>query len=94
MTMKERLDIHSQIEEANEKNVLKWKVKKLYSDFVKGGQYEEAKMILRLLRRGLVKLYLDDASWNIQCAVEKIGCHVWYSRNGNTAEAYLQKART
>lgn len=89
MTTKERLNIISQIEGENKNHTLKWNVKKLYSAYAKSGQYGEAWLVLHLLRREKVTLLLDDASWNVQCALEDLNCHIWYSSNGNKAIAYL-----
>lgn len=89
MTMAERLEMMDEINEANSKRVMRWKVMNLHRDQVKRGEMEEAHMVLRLLRRGMVKLYLDDASWNVQTALEAIGCRISYMRNGYTAIAYI-----
>lgn len=89
MTMAEKIRIHEDVEEANAKQIRRWKTQELHREMVKRGEMEEAHMVLRLLRRGMVKLYLDDASWNVQTVLEAIGCRISYMRNGYTAEAYI-----
>ena len=93
MTQKERLAVHAEIVRQNAQNVKRWKVKRLYSAFVRGGQFSEGRMVLRLLRDGLITMRLDDVSWNVQTALEHIGHPVWYSRNGCKAEARLERGR-
>ena len=89
MTMKEKLKIHAEIERENRENVKRWKAMELYTKLVRAGQLEEARMILRLLRNGHITLWLGDIDWNVQCALESISFPVWYSRNGNKAEARI-----
>ena len=93
MTPKDILQVHADIERQNKRNVKRWKVEKLHVDLVRRGQFAEARMILRLLRNGYIKMYLDDVSWNVQCALEKIGHPVWYAPNGNTASASIERGR-
>ena len=89
MALKDMLLVHADIDRQNKENVKRWKVKTLYTSLVRGGQFSEAREILRLLRRGYLKMYLDDVSWNVQTALEGIGFPVRYSRNGVTSEARM-----
>ena len=93
MTPKDILQVHADIERQNKRNVKRWKVEKLHVDLVRRGQFADARMILRLLRNGYIKMYLDDVSWNVQTALEKIGHPVWYAPNGNTASARIERGR-
>lgn len=92
MTSHEIKNLTDEINSRSAAHILVWKVRTLYSSLVKSGALEEAHTVLRLLRRGQVKLYLDDISWSVQCMLEDIGVRVNYSRNGNTATAYLAPA--
>lgn len=56
---------------------------------VKEGKLLEAREILRLLRKGHIKLGLDDVSWNVESLCEELGCKIFYSSRGYTAEVRL-----
>lgn len=60
-----------------------------HRQLVRSGKLEEGKMILQLLRKGRVKLGLDDVSWNVESLCEKLGCRISYSSRGYTAEVRL-----
>ena len=87
MTMQEKLQIHEEIEKSNDKLARRWKLKNIHYEMVMNGQMQEAREVLRLLRRGRITLWLDDISWNVQTALENNGFQVIYSRNGNKAYA-------
>lgn len=89
MTMKEKIQVHCQIEEENREKLDRWKAMEIYHQFCGNGQLLEGWLVLRLLRKGSVTLGLCDEDWNVQTALEKAGLYVWYSRNGNTAKAYI-----
>ncbi len=90
MTMKGRLEIHKQMENANKTKINRWKAKEIYRRFCRAGQFLEARMVLELLRYGSVTLRLYDEDWNVQTACEKAGLYVWYSSNGYRARAYIE----
>ena len=69
--------------------MLRHRCYELHHQYIKKGMFDEAWYVLRLLRKSNVKLYLDDASWTVQCDLEEIGCTMRYSKNGYTATAYL-----
>lgn len=69
--------------------MLRYRVCELHMALVRAGEYGVAWYVLKILRKGKVKLYLDDDSWNAERALENAGCKIWYSHNGNTSEAYL-----
>lgn len=89
MTMNEKIRVHAQIEAENRDNLKRWKAKEIYRDFVRGGQYYEGRLILRMLRHGRVVLGLGDAAWNVQTVLEDAGFRIWFSRNGYQAIAYI-----
>ena len=64
------------------------KIKKMYSEMVKAGNYEIAYLLLQLLIKHYVTLWLDDASYETQLKLEKINCNMWYANNGNKVIAY------
>ena len=70
---------------------MKLLIKVLHWIFFCQGKYEEAHIVLRFLRNGSVRLGLDDASWNVEQELEKLGCVITYSRNYNVATAYLRR---
>ncbi len=69
--------------------LLKCHVIDLHRELVRTGCFAEAQIVFKLLRNRKVTLGLDDASWAVERALEKIGCHMWYAGNGNTSVAYL-----
>ena len=72
--------------------IMRFKLMDLHTAYVKHGQYEEARLILCLLRHGRVKLGLGDISWTVERALEELGCVISYSRQGYSATAYARKA--
>lgn len=60
-----------------------------HRQLVRSGKLEEGKMILQLLRKGRVKLGLDDVSWEVERFCEELGCKIIYSSRGYTAEVRL-----
>lgn len=72
--------------------ILRYKLMELHTAYVKHGQYEEAHIILCLLRRGRVALGLGDISWAVERALEELGCVISYSRRGYSATAYAHTA--
>lgn len=62
----------------------------LYRKYIRAGMFDEAWLVLRLLRRNTSRLGLDDASWRVQCDLEDMGVTVIYNRNGYTATAHLR----
>lgn len=90
MTMKERLEVHADIERQNVEHARRHKLKWLYVRLVRRGELEEARLVLRLLRRGYLCMGLGDIDWNVQTALESIGHPVHFSRNGYRAWAYCE----
>ena len=95
MTMKERLEMHCQIERGNERKLNEWKAKKLISEFhlllVREGRYDDAYLLLRLLRNGTVRLGLYDSASRVEHLLENLGFKARYGRNYNTAEYSLAR---
>ena len=89
MTIWEKIRVHAEIEQQNRQNVKRWKAKAIYREFVRTGQFFEARSILKLLRNGKVTLGLCDEDWNVQTVLEGAGFRVWFSRNGYQAVAHI-----
>ena len=72
-----------------EKKIRRYKIMDLHRELTRKGQYGAARKVLTLLAEGKVTLRLDDDSWAVESACEKIGCHIWYASNGNRAVAHI-----
>ena len=68
------------------------KLKVLHWIFFCEGKLEEAKLVLRLLRNGIVNLGLDDVSANVEVELETLGLKARYSRNYGIATYRLEGA--
>ena len=71
------------------KKILRYKLMDTHRKLVRDGKLLEAREVLRLLRKGRVKLGLGDASWEVERLCEELGCQIRYSRNGYTAEVII-----
>ena len=89
MTITEKLHLAEEIERTNRERIRKHRTKKLHAEMIRSGKFEEAHLVLRFLRNGMVRLGLDDADWDVQCELEQIGYKTHSSRNGSTATVYL-----
>lgn len=72
-----------------EKKIRRYKIMDAHRQLVREGKLLEARELLRLLRKGRVKLGLDNVSWDVESLCEELGCKITYSRNGYTAEVRL-----
>ena len=68
--------------------ILRYKLIELHTTYAKHGQYEEARVILCLLRYGRVPLGIGDVDWKVERALEELGCVISYSGRGYCATAY------
>lgn len=73
--------------------ILRYKLMELHATYVKHGQYEEACVILCLLRHGRVALGLGDVHWTVERDLEELGCAIRYSKQGYRATAYVHAVR-
>lgn len=71
------------------KKMLRYKVMEKHMELVRIGKFKQAQLLLQLLRRGKVKLYLDDISYEVEILLEELGCRFSYDCRGFTATAYL-----
>lgn len=72
-----------------QRKILRYKVMDVHRALVKEGKLLEARELLRLLRKGYIKLGLDDVSWNVESLCEKLGCKILYNNRGYTAEVRI-----
>ena len=62
----------------------------LHRRLIRIGEYQVAKKILLLLRKGSILLGLCDTDWQVQCLLEDMGIPViTTSRNGGWARARI-----
>jgi hypothetical protein len=64
-----------------EQKIRRYKLMDIHREMIKKGKFLSAKIILKLLRTGYIKLGLSDEEWEIESICEKIGCRIRYSRN-------------
>lgn len=69
--------------------MLRYRVMETHIILVRTGNYGEARLVLRLLNHGSVKLGLDDDAFRVEGRMEALGCAVRYSRNYNYSTVYL-----
>lgn len=72
-----------------QRKILRYKVMDVHRALVKEGKLLEARELLRLLRKGYIKLGLDDVSWNVESLCEKLECKILYNSRGYTAEVRI-----
>lgn len=71
---------------------MKNKCMELHRAYIKRGQFYEARLVYSLLKNKSVKLYLDDASWRVECDLSDLGCPIYYAKNGYYSRAVLREA--
>ncbi len=69
--------------------LLRANVMTAYSQLVRNGEFWLARTLLRLLSNERVNLGLGDSDFKVECILEKLGCGIRYSRDGNFARVYL-----
>ena len=72
-----------------DKKILRYKLMDVHRELVRRGKLLEAREILRLLRKGRIKLGLDNVSLNVESLCEELGCRISYSRSGYIAEVRI-----
>lgn len=72
-----------------EKKILRYKLMDTHRVLVRQGKLLEAREILRLLRKGYIKLGLGDVEWEVERLCEELGCRIRYSSRGYTAEVRI-----
>ena len=59
-----------------DKKILRYKLMDVHRELVRRGKLLEAREILRLLRKGRIKLGLDNVSLNVESLCEELGCRI------------------
>ena len=72
-----------------DKAVRRYKLILLHIEYVKKGEYEIARLILRLLRKGAISLGLRDNEWTVEMLCEDIGCPIYYERRGYRVRVHI-----
>ena len=67
------------------KNMIKYRLIEQHLKLVGSGHFEAARMILRLLRKGIIVVGLGDVDHEVECIAEECGCRSRYGRNYNSA---------
>lgn len=72
-----------------EKKIRRYQAMNIHREMVRNGQLVAARIMLELLKNGRVHLGLDDDSYAVEIACEKLGCHIYYDRRGYSAVVHL-----
>lgn len=72
-----------------ERKILRYKLMDTHRSLVREGKLLEAREILRLLRKGSIKLGLGDVEWAVERICEELGCRINYSSRGYSARVIL-----
>ena len=72
-----------------ENELLKSKVKNIYSELVRSGDFASAVLILRFLRKGEITLGLSDACMKVEDILNELGCILKYTNRYYLVRAYL-----
>lgn len=71
--------------------ILRYKVMDKHRELVRAGKLLEARELLRLLRKGKIKLGLGDIDWEVERICEELGCRINYSGRGYTCTVILNR---
>jgi phage gp36-like protein len=72
-----------------EKKIRRYKLMDAHRDLTRRGKYGQAKLVLRLLKNGKVRLGLDDDSCAVEIICEGLGCRINYGRGYYSATAII-----
>lgn len=72
-----------------EKKIRRYKLMDAHRDLTRRSQYGQAWLILTLLRKGSVRLGLDDDSCAVEMICEKLGCRINYGHRYYSATAII-----
>ena len=73
-----------------EQKMIRFRVLELHRKYFRAGMYDEARLVLFLLRTGNLHLGLSDASAFVEIGLEDCGLAAWYTHNYNRAHFHLQ----
>lgn len=54
----------------------RYKLMDEHRSYVRSGKLQEARMLLRFLSTGYIRLGFDDVSWKVEQALESCGFHI------------------
>lgn len=72
-----------------EKKIRRYKLMDAHRKLVKAGKLLEAREVLRLLRKGSIKLSLSDVDFAVECLCEELGCRVFYGSRGYYSRVHI-----
>lgn len=71
-----------------ERTIRRYNIIQAHREMVQKGQYEQARLLFGLLRKGSIRLGSRDNDWAVEMLCEKLGCHISYSHNYLSATVY------
>lgn len=74
-----------------ERRIIRYRIMDQHRALVRAGSYEAAELVLRLLRRGYVRLGLRDAEWEAETVLEAAGLNGHCGRRGYSMMFYLKR---
>lgn len=72
-----------------EKKIRRYKIMDAHRKLVREGKLLEAREVLRLLRKGSIKLYLGDVDWTVESLCEELGCKIFYDSRGYYSRVHI-----
>ena len=74
-----------------ERKIIRYKVMEMHREYVRACLYNEAHLLMVLLRRERLSLGFDDEANRVEHLLENLGLKPTYSRNYNVCRFYLPK---
>lgn len=74
-----------------ERRIVRYRLMDQHRALVRAGSYEAAELVLRLLRRGYVRLGLRDSDWEAEMVLEAAGLNGHCGRGGYSTMFYLKR---
>lgn len=74
-----------------ELKIIRYRIIEKHRELVRGGLFQEATLLLHLLRRERLSLGTGDEAWHVETILEKLGLNPTYGRNYNVSRFYLPK---
>lgn len=71
--------------------IIRYKIIEMHREYTRACMYEEARLLLILLRREHLALGLDDAANTVERFLENVGLKPTYGRNYNVCRFYLPR---
>jgi len=74
-----------------ELKIIRYKIIEMHREYTRACMYEEARLLLVLLRRERLSLGLGDSANTVERLLENVGLKPTYSRNYNVCRFYLPR---